>query len=73
MPEKIHVRLGRRSYDITVGRGLPVGRQILSEPGAKAMIVSDSNVGPVYGLKCERELRAGGVETHAVAVPAGEA
>ena len=73
MPKKVHVRLGKRSYKITVGRGLAVCGAIPSGPGTRAMVVSDSNVAPIYAGKCLEELRSLGIEAHIVVVPAGEA
>ncbi|MEI6218886.1 MAG: 3-dehydroquinate synthase [bacterium] len=73
MSKKVHVELGKRSYDITIGRDLSAGTTIRRGAGLKAMIVSDSNVDPLYGAGCEKALRSKGVETARVSVQAGEA
>lgn len=72
MSQTVHVALGRRSYDITIGRNVPVGSSVKQRPGLKAMIVSDSNVDPLYGPRCEKSLRKRGFEARRVMVPAGE-
>lgn len=72
MSKIVRVELGGRSYDITIGRNAPVGASIRRRPGLKAMIVSDTNVDPLYGPRCEKSLQARGFETLRVAVPAGE-
>ncbi|MEI6808893.1 MAG: iron-containing alcohol dehydrogenase, partial [bacterium] len=72
MSKQVHVKLGSRSYDILIGRNVTVGTSLKRRAGLKAMIVSDSNVDPLYGPRCERSLRAKGFETIRVTVPAGE-
>lgn len=72
MSRKVHVDLADRSYDITVGRGVPVGRSVRRPAGLRAMIVSDAVVDPLYGRKCERKLDALGFEVSRAVVPAGE-
>ncbi len=72
MNKTVHVKLGDRSYDITIGRNLPVGSALRSETGLRAMIVSDSNVDSIYGDACARKLRREKIESTRVVVPAGE-
>ncbi|MEI6970862.1 MAG: 3-dehydroquinate synthase [bacterium] len=73
MSKAVHVKLGSRSYDINIGRNLAVGASIARRPGLKAMIVSDTNVDPLYGARCGKALQARGVEITRVVVRAGEA
>ncbi len=73
MSETVKVNLGDRSYNISIGRNLPVGTSLKSEQNVKAMIVSDSSVTPFYGLKCQKALQAQGIESTITPVPAGEA
>ena len=73
----IPVPIPGREYDITVGEGLfdalgdsPVKPFV---DGRACLIVSDSNVAPLYGDACESLLRAcGATEVHCTEFPAGE-
>ena len=38
----------------------------------RAVIITDTNVGPLYGDALRAELQAGGVDTHVIEIPAGE-
>lgn len=69
----VHVDLGERAYDIHIGCDLQPGMRLVTEKGLRALVVSDSNVDPLYGDKCEKAFRAQGFETCRAAVPAGEA
>mgnify|MGYP000215218033 CR=1 FL=1 len=40
--------------------------------GRRAVIITDTNVGPLYAGAIREELRAGGVEAHVIEMPAGE-
>ena len=73
MSRIVHVDLRERSYDIGIGAGLPVGLAIEDPADRRALIVSDSNVDPLYGGVCEQSLRELGLETARAVVPAGEA
>jgi 3-dehydroquinate synthase len=72
MSRTIRVDLGGRAYDIRIGRGVkteltvPAGRRIA------ALIVSDTNVDPLYGPPWEARLRERGFDVVRAAVPAGE-
>lgn len=73
--EKITVELGARSYPIFIGYDLlnNINEIILQILGrTKIMIVTDGNVGPLYGERLVRNLRRAGFETSLVQVPAGE-
>lgn len=70
----IHVATGR-SYDILIERGLieKCGEHIRKVSKAKkAMIISDSNVFPIYGEKVVKSLEISGFEVFNFIFPAGE-
>ncbi len=72
----ITVDLGRRSYGVRVGAGLlgAVSDAVAALPGVTgAVIITDSNVGPLYGLRVTDALGAAGVQAAMVEFPAGEA
>lgn len=70
MAKTVRVELKERSYDIQVGTELALA----SAMGAgAALIVTDSNVDPLYGAQCERQLLAAGVRVARAVIPAGEA
>lgn len=73
--ETINVELADRSYPIYVGAGLlgEVGR-LLPSGGVsrRALIVTDSNVGPLYAARLERSLASSGWPSEIFTVPAGE-
>jgi len=73
MTRRVHVELGDRSYDITIGHKLPAGRAIKRPSGLKALIISDTNVGPVYGPRYAAAMKARGMNAVRIDVPAGEA
>jgi len=68
---RVHVDLGERGYEILIGAGLPVGAA--AGVRGRALVVSDSNVAPLYGAECAGRLRQNGLEPRSVTVPAGEA
>jgi len=73
--DKVNVALGARSYDIIVGDKLlaNVGAHIaplLSQP--RTMIVSDTNVAPLYLARVEHSLDQHGIAHERFVVPAGE-
>ena len=71
----VFVNLGPRSYTVQVGRELlaGMGAEISKKlPGTKVAVVTDSNVGPLYGEKVMKSLRAAGKEPTLITVPAGE-
>ena len=65
-----------KNYDVIIGNGLldKLGEYAkeLKSPG-KAIIISDSNVWPIYGQKTAESLEKSGFETCHFAFPAGEA
>jgi len=71
--ERVHVNLGERSYDIHIGRGLPVGECLADRPETRVLVVTDSNVGPLHAERVRNELAGRGLIPSVVTVPAGEA
>ena len=76
MNMNVKVDLGERSYDIVIGE------ECLDSLGAycervglsgRCLIVSDSNVDPLYGAQAEAALAASGYAVSRVVVPTGEA
>ena len=77
-PTIISLQLKNDDYTVIVGSGLLEQTATLIEErtairSRKAAIVTDSNVGPLYAAKVEATLKAAGIETCLVTVPAGEA
>ena len=72
MATTVQVKLGERSYPITIGRDLPLAASIGETQGLRALIVSDSTVDELYGAECQRRLETRGFECLRVVVPAGE-
>ena len=75
----VPVRLGARSYDILIGRGLldDVAATLapvlsLMARGGAAAIVSDDKVAPLYAARLEMALAGCGLRTAQIVVPAGE-
>ena len=75
-PVTVNVALGERAYDIVIGRGLlgELGTRIAAlKPGAAAAIVTDATVAARHLGAAEAALRAAGIRTTSIIVPAGEA
>ena len=71
---KVRVALGEESYDILIGYGLEKELQAFVQGAGfskQAMLVTDSNVGPLYGEKIRAILEAGGLHVSVVTIPAG--
>jgi 3-dehydroquinate synthase len=69
----VSVHIGARSYDIRIGRQMDSAPFYATLRVAKALIVTDSHVDPLFGAACEAALRAGGVDAIRAVFPAGEA
>ena len=70
------VALPGREYDILIGRGLldragELCRAVLPR-AERLFVVTDSNVGPLYGGKLERSLQDAGFQAAVSTIPAGE-
>ena len=72
---EVRVELGEKSYSIYIGYGLEGELRSFVQTASfskKAMVVTDTNVGPLYGAKIQTILREAGLEAAVVTVPAGE-
>lgn len=73
--QSIKVDLGERSYDIVIGDGVvsSIGEHVSKMfPGARAVIVTDTNVDALHGGTVREALNASGVDHADVVVAAGE-
>jgi len=71
----IKVALGDRSYEIVVGRNLldDLGRRLLALGySGKVGVVTDKNVGRLFGARVMRSLKSAGLLAHLTIIPAGE-
>ncbi len=75
-PHRIHVDLGARAYDVLVGPGLldQLGTRAAGRFAGKkrAAVVCDAHTAPLYGERAQASLRAAGIDSELVTVPAGE-
>ena len=72
---RIPVELGEKSYDIVIGHGL--GKEIgaflkTRNYSRRALVISDSNLAPLYGRHVLGILREAGLEAEIYVLPAGE-
>ena len=72
---KVRVNLGEKSYDIVIG--YDIGQEIVDfVKGAgyskKALLVTDTHVGPLYGKQVQQLLVEAGLEATLMQIPAGE-
>lgn len=74
--EKIHVDLGEHSYDIEIDAGLldraGAGTAALLPKASKAVIVSDTNVAPLYAARLQESLKKAGLDSVLIVIEAGE-
>jgi len=74
--EDVAVKLGDRSYSISIGSGLlsSLGECCLSvvSPGTRIFVVTDSHVGPLYLDVAYRSLKEAGFQVSSLQVEAGE-
>jgi 3-dehydroquinate synthase len=74
--QTVAVELGSRSYTVQVGHGLldGVGAAVAQRfSGGRVVVVTDSNVGPLYAARVMTSLANAGTAAVLVTVPAGEA
>jgi 3-dehydroquinate synthase len=74
-PIVVPVTLGARTYDIVIGRGLlaSLGERIKTlRPGARVAIVTDETVAAHHLAATETTLKAAGIDSARILVPAGE-
>ncbi len=72
----VEVHLPGRPYTIEIGSGLlsELGRRLKQRlPARRAFVVTDSNVGPLYGERVRRALDDAGITATLETVPAGDA
>ncbi len=72
----LRVELGEKSYDVRLGRGMlgRAGQELKNSlPCQKWMIVTDENVGALYGDAVEASLKGAGLKAVRLTLPAGEA
>jgi 3-dehydroquinate synthase len=72
MSSEIRVDLGGQAYPIRIGQGVKPGEWLRAEAGRSALIVSDSNVDPLYGHRFQGLLLELGLRTTRCVIPAGE-
>lgn len=68
----VRVEMGERSYDIRIGLELDFGEAVKSLAGRKALVVTDSNVEPIYGAKLYDMLASCGIAFSSIVLKAGE-
>lgn len=74
-PQRVRVELGERSYDIVIGDGLLSQAVEWLRPlklGKHGVIITDTNVAPLYGKPLREALKAGGFTVEILDVSAGE-
>lgn len=74
--DRLEVSLGERSYDIRIGAGLidRAGEELKSTlRRPRTFIVTDQNVGDLYLARFTASLKAAGITSDAMILPAGEA
>lgn len=73
--QTIDVELGNRSYPIYIAGGLleEIGQRMSSlSLGKKALLITDSNVGEIYGDRVQESLEQAGFQVAVAQIPAGE-
>ena len=73
--DKLTVKLGTRSYDILIGKGLLkcAGTIIRNTIGnGNCYIVTDENLAPLYLSLIQKSLAEAAIQSHAIVLPAGE-
>ena len=70
----VPVHLGPRSYDILIQPGILDRAGELTRPysAGKALVITDTNVGPLYAGRITESLSAAGMEAQVLTLPAGE-
>ena len=72
---KVRVDLGEKSYDILIGNHLEAElQQFIQQAGYshRALLLSDTNVGPLYGRQVLDILEKAGLQAELYEIPAGE-
>jgi len=73
-PERLQVSLKEKSYPVFIGFSLDRIGEVAKDfiKGKKILVVSDTNVFPLYGGRIEDSLKKWGFEAYSFKVPAGE-
>lgn len=72
---EVRVDLGEKSYSIYIGYGLEEKLQAFVRQAGfsnRALLITDSNIGPLYGEKVKDLLNKAGLRTEIAQIPAGE-
>ncbi|HBC89188.1 MAG TPA: 3-dehydroquinate synthase [Lentisphaeria bacterium] len=71
---KIKVNLKERGYDILIGKGIITRSSALKDhvSGRSCLVMTDSNVGRIYGAYVMKALKNAGTTAHVVSFKAGE-
>ncbi len=72
---KVRVELGPKSYDIFIGYGIEAEIKEFVRKASfsgQGLIVTDTNVGPLYGAWLQSLLQEAGLKTAMAVIPAGE-
>ena len=72
---KVHVDLGAHSYDIHIGHGIEAELEAFVDTAGlsrKALLITDTNVGPLYGAHVRSVLESAGLDAAYVEIKAGE-
>ncbi len=77
-PDRVEIASSRHHYAALIGRGVldQAGHRLRAECpalGRRALIVTDSHVGPLYGGRTAAALREAGYDAAIATIPAGEA
>ena len=72
MAATVHVDLGKRGYEIRIGRGISPGFTLAQDSGLRVLLVSDTNVDALYGERCRKNLTDLGLDVGTAVVAAGE-
>ena len=72
--EKLRVEAKNGSYDLLFGGGLldRAGEYLSPWSGRKAAVVTDENVGALYGERLQKALEKGEIDARIITLPAGE-
>ncbi len=73
--KEVQVELGSRSYAISIGTGLLAQCGAWIAPlvkGRQCAVITDSNVGPLYGAVVQESLEQQGFQVTMITIPAGE-
>ena len=73
--KQVRVKLGERSYNIVIGRGLLQQAATFfktAKLSQRGVIITDTTVAPLYAARLANALEAGGFTVTVVVIPAGE-